>query len=49
MVEIKPERRIWRDLDIAVTAEADPEAREFIGFLQSPEAQEIMKSEGWVR
>ena len=49
MVEIEPERTIHRDVNVVVSPDADPEARAFLDFLVSEEAQAIMKTEGWVR
>lgn len=49
LVEIEPERRIWRDLNMAVSSKADAEARAFLDFLVTEQAQEIMKAEGWLR
>ncbi|ASP33902.1 substrate-binding domain-containing protein [Labrenzia sp. VG12] len=49
LVEIEPERRIWRDISVAVAPNASPEARDFVDFLISEEGQEIMATEGWVR
>lgn len=49
MVEIESERQIWRDLNMAVSSEADPEAQEFLDFLTTDEAQKIMNAEGWQR
>lgn len=49
LVEIEPERQIWRDLNMAISSEADPEARAFLDFLMSDESQQIMMAEGWLR
>lgn len=48
-VAIAPERQIWRDLNVVLSPAADPEAREFLDFLITKEAQSLMKREGWVR
>jgi accessory colonization factor AcfC len=48
-VAIAPERRIWRDVNVALSPDADPEAKEFLDFLVTKEAQALMKTEGWVR
>lgn len=48
-VDIAPERTIWRDVNVALSPDADPEAKEFLTFLVSDEAQKIMLTEGWVR
>jgi accessory colonization factor AcfC len=47
-VEIEPERRIYRDLTVVTNQQADPEAAEFIAFLESDmAARKIFESEGW--
>ncbi|MCX4026486.1 substrate-binding domain-containing protein [Endozoicomonas sp. SM1973] len=48
-VEIEPERRIYRDMNIAISTKADKEATEFAEFLKSKEALKIFKSEGWIK
>ncbi|WP_299844449.1 extracellular solute-binding protein [uncultured Jannaschia sp.] len=48
-VEIAPDRQIWRDVNVALAPDADAEARAFLDFLVTPEAQEIMATEGWRR
>jgi accessory colonization factor AcfC len=48
-VPLAPNRQIWRDVNVALSPQADPEARQFLEFLVSPEAQTLMKTEGWVR
>lgn len=48
-VNIAPDRTIWRDVNVALSPEADPEAKEFLTFLISNEAQAIMLTEGWMR
>ena len=49
MVEIEPERRIYRDLTVVTNDKADPESIQFIEFLKSDKAYEIFKSEGFLR
>ncbi|UWQ21421.1 extracellular solute-binding protein [Jannaschia sp. W003] len=49
MVELAPERTIWRDVNVAVSPDADPEARAFLDFLVGEEGQALMRTEGWVR
>lgn len=49
LVSLEPERQIWRDVNVALAPDADPEARAFLDFLTSPEAAAIMATEGWVR
>ena len=48
-VTISSDRSIWRDLSIAVSTSADPQASSFLHFLVSSEAQELMRSAGYVR
>lgn len=48
-VPIDADRRIWRDLNLAVAPDADPQAREFADFLITSEAQALMRTEGWER
>lgn len=49
MVEIDPDHRIWRDVNVSLSPDADPEAARFLNFLTSEEGAELMKTEGWVR
>ncbi|MEQ3727791.1 MAG: substrate-binding domain-containing protein [Tateyamaria sp.] len=49
MIELAPERTIWRDVNIVLSPRADLEAQAFLDFLVSEEAQEIMATEGWER
>ena len=48
-VPLPRERRIWRDVNVALSPDADPEAKQFLDFLVTPEAQALMKTEGWIR
>ncbi len=48
-VDIAPERTIWRDVNVVISPSADPEAQQFLDFLETKEAQVLMKTEGWVR
>ena len=48
-VPISSNRSIWRDLNIALSTFADPEAASFLQFLVSDEAQKLMRSAGYVR
>lgn len=48
-VPIEANRQIWRDLSVAVAPDADPAAHDLVEFLVTPEAQALMKTEGWVR
>jgi accessory colonization factor AcfC len=48
-VPIAADRRLWRDLNVALSPAADPEAAAFLRFLDSPPAQALMGREGWQR
>ncbi|HDZ82724.1 MAG TPA: accessory colonization factor [Roseobacter sp.] len=48
-VAFSPDRAIWRDLNVALAPDADPEAQAFLNFLVTDEAQSLMKTEGWTR
>ncbi|MCK0168175.1 substrate-binding domain-containing protein [Jannaschia sp. S6380] len=49
MIEMSEERVIYRDVSIVISPNADPEAQQFVDFLVSGEAQDIMATEGWQR
>jgi len=49
LVEIADDRKIWRDVSVALSPGADPAAKSFLEFLVTAEAQKLMKTEGWVR
>ena len=49
LVQLSPERTIWRDVNVVLASDADPQAHQFIEFLVSARGAEIMKTEGWVR
>ncbi len=49
IVELSDSRRIWRDVNVVLAADADPQAKEFLNFLESDRGAAIMKTEGWVR
>jgi accessory colonization factor AcfC len=49
MVQISPERTIWRDVNMALAPDADLQAKAFLKFLITVEAQKLMATEGWVR
>lgn len=49
MVNISPERTIWRDVNVALAPDADSQAKAFLKFLITAEAQKLMATEGWVR
>ncbi|MFS6820080.1 substrate-binding domain-containing protein [Synechococcus lacustris Tous-12m] len=48
-IPISSNRSIWRDLNIALSSSADPQASSFIQYLISDEAQKLMRSYGYVR
>ncbi|MBR9844218.1 MAG: extracellular solute-binding protein [Rhodobacteraceae bacterium] len=48
-VAIAADRTVWRDVNVALSPDADPAAQAFLDYLLTPEAQMIMKTEGWVR
>ncbi len=48
-VPLPRDRQIWRDVNVALSPDADPEAKQFLDFLVTPEAQVLMKTEGWIR
>ncbi|MGL4723237.1 MAG: substrate-binding domain-containing protein [Scandinavium sp.] len=49
LVKIEPERRLYRDMNVAVASHAEPQTAEFVRFLTSPQATEIFAREGWKR
>lgn len=49
LVEIDDDRQIWRDVNVVISPEADPAAQDFLDFLVTEEAQELMATEGWRR
>jgi accessory colonization factor AcfC len=49
MVKMSDERVIYRDVSVVISPNADPEAQQFLDFLITDEAQEIMATEGWQR
>jgi accessory colonization factor AcfC len=49
IVKLSPGRTLWRDVNVVLAHDADPEAKQFLGFLTSDRGAEIMKTEGWVR
>ncbi|HTI19319.1 MAG TPA: extracellular solute-binding protein [Trinickia sp.] len=48
-VELSKDRTIWRDVNVVLAPDADPEAKQFLDFLNSDRGAAIMKTEGWVR
>jgi len=49
MVELSADRVIYRDVNVVLSPDADPEAQAFLDFLITDEAQELMATEGWQR
>jgi accessory colonization factor AcfC len=49
IVPLSKSRTIWRDVNIVLAHDADPEAKQFLDFLTSDRAAAIMKTEGWER
>lgn len=49
MVTLPPERQVWRDVNVALSPDADEAAQDFLDFLVTEEAQALMRTEGWVR
>ena len=49
IVQLSPDRTIWRDINVVLAHDADPQAKEFLKFLTSDRGAAIMKTEGWVR
>jgi accessory colonization factor AcfC len=49
IVELSNQRKIWRDVNVVLAPDADPQAKQFIDFLVSDRGAAIMKTEGWVR
>ena len=48
-IPISTDRSIWRDLNMALSTSADPQAASFLQFLVSDEAQKLMGRAGYVR
>ena len=48
-IALPKERTIWRDVNVVLAPDADPEARQFLEFLSSDRGAAIMMTEGWVR
>ncbi|QOZ48928.1 accessory colonization factor [Bradyrhizobium sp. CCBAU 53340] len=49
IVKLASNRTIWRDVNVVLARDADPQAKQFLDFLTSSRGAEIMKTEGWVR
>lgn len=47
MVVIEPERRIYRDFNVAVSPKADAAAAQFVAYLTTDEGAQFFKNEGW--
>lgn len=48
-VELEQSRRIYRDMNIALSPKADSQAKDFINYLNSDEGAEIVATLGWTR
>ena len=48
-IPISSDRTIWRDLNMALSTSADPQAASFLRFLVSDEAKKLMRSAGYMR
>ncbi|NVK44978.1 MAG: substrate-binding domain-containing protein [Rhodobacteraceae bacterium] len=48
-IDLSPERTVWRDVNVALSPMADPQAAAFLAFLITDEAQALMATEGWQR
>lgn len=48
-VTMASERTVWRDVNVALSRDADPAAKAFLDFLITKDAQKLMGSEGWIR
>ena len=49
IVHMSSARTIWRDVNVVLAHDADPQAKQFLEFLTSERGAAIMKTEGWVR
>lgn len=49
IVKLSNQRTIWRDVNVVLAHDADPQARQFLDFLNGARSAAIMKTEGWVR
>ena len=47
MVELDDARKIWRDVNVVISPDADAAAQDFLDFLVTDEAQDLMATEGW--
>jgi accessory colonization factor AcfC len=48
-IQLPKSRTIWRDVNVVLAPDADPEAKQFVDYLNSERGAAIMKTEGWVR
>ena len=48
-VTMTSERTVWRDVNVALSCNADPAAKAFLDFLITKDAQKLMGSVGWIR
>jgi accessory colonization factor AcfC len=48
-IPISSDRTIWRDLTMALSTSADPQAASFLRYLVSDEAQKLMRRAGYGR
>lgn len=49
LVEMAPERTVWRDVNVSLAPGADEETQTFLDFLTSEKGAALMKTEGWIR
>ncbi|CNE01902.1 substrate-binding domain-containing protein [Yersinia intermedia] len=49
MVTIEPERRIYRDFNMAISPKADAGAAQFMAYLTTTEGTKFFTNEGWLR
>jgi accessory colonization factor AcfC len=49
IVPLSPGRTIWRDVNVVLAHDADPQAKKFLDFLTSDRGAAIMKTEGWLQ
>lgn len=49
IVKLSGSCTIWRDVNVVLAHDADPQAKQFLDFLTSDRGAAIMKTEGWVR
>ncbi|WP_283646501.1 substrate-binding domain-containing protein [Marinovum algicola] len=49
MIELAEDRVVYRDINVVLSSDADPEAKAFLDFLVTEEAREILATEGWQR